>query len=112
MLNRQQHLEKARHNERASRAWEAGAFTDWAVTTLFYAALHGLDAYLANSGCRPDRVRRSRQTRKSRRPEGTPAHKTYPQANGGERLAHLLPALPYHPAYPGLASATMLTSQS
>ncbi len=47
------HLTQARHNETFFDHIDAGLFGDWAVTTLFYAALHYVDAYLATQGVHP-----------------------------------------------------------
>jgi hypothetical protein len=44
--SRQQHIGQAEHNEALFHALEATNFTDWAVTALFYAALHLVDAFL------------------------------------------------------------------
>ena len=46
MPTSEQHRQKAEHNERASVDFEAGLYVDWAVTALFYAAVHWIDAYL------------------------------------------------------------------
>jgi hypothetical protein len=58
MAGRAAHLAKAGHNERFSdRLAEMNAeterFEDWEVTSLFYAAVHLADAYLANLGGHP-----------------------------------------------------------
>lgn len=47
MPNRRTHVAKFRHNERLSHSLEGTANNDWAVTTMFYAALHLVDACLA-----------------------------------------------------------------
>lgn len=41
-----QHLRQARLNERLADTLVVGKLLDWAVTALFYAALHYTDAYL------------------------------------------------------------------
>ncbi len=48
--SRQDHINQAVHNEALSRSLQAGSYTDWAVTALFYAALHLLDAVLSPQG--------------------------------------------------------------
>jgi hypothetical protein len=40
MPTRQDHLAKAEHNEALSRRLEGTRYADWAVTSLFYSALH------------------------------------------------------------------------
>jgi hypothetical protein len=45
--NRRSHVAKFRHNERLSRTLEGTPNNDWAVTLLFYSALHLVDACLA-----------------------------------------------------------------
>ncbi|MGE5595758.1 MAG: hypothetical protein ACM3S1_06935 [Hyphomicrobiales bacterium] len=47
MPDRAEHLAKAVHNEKLFAALDSSNFNDWRVTTLFYAALHLVDAYLA-----------------------------------------------------------------
>jgi hypothetical protein len=48
MASREEHLSKWRHNETRSLQLEPGPFTDWSVTTMFYAALHLVDAYFVS----------------------------------------------------------------
>jgi hypothetical protein len=45
MPTRAEHIDQAERNEAAAQALQAGAHYDWAITTLFYAALHLVDAY-------------------------------------------------------------------
>ena len=47
MPTRQQHLANAERNQRLSIALQTSADVDWAVTVLFYAALHLVEATLA-----------------------------------------------------------------
>jgi len=47
-----QHLAKAAWNERASVALASMGYLDWAVTTMFYAVLHLVEAYFTNRGVR------------------------------------------------------------
>jgi hypothetical protein len=44
------HLDQAAHNEAFFTAIDLGVYSDWAVTALFYSALHYVDAYLAQEG--------------------------------------------------------------
>ena len=52
MPNRSAHLAQAEHNETLYSHLDQSAptYADWQVTSLFYAALHYVDAYLASSG--------------------------------------------------------------
>lgn len=45
-----EHLQQASHNETFFSQINVDSYSDWAVTVLFYAALHYLDAYLAKQG--------------------------------------------------------------
>lgn len=49
MPRTEQHLQKAQHNEDfvASLGADPGRFTDWAITGLFYSALHYVEACFA-----------------------------------------------------------------
>jgi hypothetical protein len=49
-----QHLTQAAHNEKLAETLSRTAYVDWAVTVLFYAALHYVDAILAVSQVNPD----------------------------------------------------------
>ena len=49
MPSRQQHLANAERNQRLSIALQSGPHIEWAVTVLFYAALHLVEATLAPS---------------------------------------------------------------
>lgn len=44
------HLQQAQHNETFFAGIDLRSYSDWAVTVLFYAALHYIDAYLAQAG--------------------------------------------------------------
>ena len=44
------HLDQARHNEAFFSEMSLDLYGDWAVTVLFYSALHYIDAYLAKMG--------------------------------------------------------------
>jgi hypothetical protein len=50
MPTREEHLRKARHNEQFYATVDAAAYSDWAITVIFYAALHYVDAFLARIG--------------------------------------------------------------
>lgn len=52
MGDRQSHLEKAEHNLKYIETFELNKtiYLDWAVTAIFYTALHYIDAYLAFEG--------------------------------------------------------------
>ena len=45
-----EHLDQAAHNEAFFASIEVATYSDWAVTALFYSALHYVDAYLARQG--------------------------------------------------------------
>ena len=53
MPTRQDHLHQAEHNERLSDLLATTEYTDWVVTTIFYAALQLVDAYLLTQGMNP-----------------------------------------------------------
>ena len=46
MPTRAEHLEKSEHTDRLSTALQSTTYTDWSVTSLFYSALHLIDAWL------------------------------------------------------------------
>jgi hypothetical protein len=50
MPNLADHLLQARHNEEFYRATDKNAYSDWAVTAIYYAALHYIDSFLATTG--------------------------------------------------------------
>ena len=59
------HLEQARKNESTARLLLDAETFDWAITALFYAALHQLQAYLLQLGVVPSsHVRREAEIRK------------------------------------------------
>ena len=45
MPTRAEHIDQAEQNEAATLVLESAGHFDWAVTTLFYAALHFVDAF-------------------------------------------------------------------
>lgn len=57
-----EHIAQAHHNERFFATIDPAQYSDWAVTVLFYSALHYIDAYLATTGyldpgTHPERLR-------------------------------------------------------
>jgi hypothetical protein len=50
MPNLEDHILQARHNENFYQVTDKNAFSDWAMTAIFYAALHYIDAVLAKLG--------------------------------------------------------------
>ncbi len=50
MPNLADHILQARHNEEFYQVTDKNAFSDWAMTAIFYAALHYIDALLASLG--------------------------------------------------------------
>ncbi len=44
------HLSQADHNERFFHSFDRNIYSDWAMTALFYASLHYVDAFLAHVG--------------------------------------------------------------
>jgi len=57
MPTRDEHLDKARHNQRFYESLDINTtdFLDWVITGLFYCALHYIDAYLAINSIHPKR---------------------------------------------------------
>ena len=53
MPPKEEHLRQAAHNREFYDAISPSQFTDWSVTALFYAALHNIDAYLAENDYHP-----------------------------------------------------------
>lgn len=55
MPDRNSHLQKATDNETLARSlnWDDTTEADWAVTMLFYSALHYIDAFLAGKNTHP-----------------------------------------------------------
>jgi uncharacterized protein (UPF0332 family) len=55
MPSKDDHLQKARHNEAFFDSFELRStpYLDWVVTGIFYAALHYVDAFLATQGVHP-----------------------------------------------------------
>ena len=61
MLDAATHLAQARHNEDFFGRIDQSLDSDWAVTALFYAALHYVDAYLFRKNLNPgDHAERNR----------------------------------------------------
>lgn len=54
MPSKEEHLLKAERNQKFAETLTATQYLDWAVTVLFYAALHYVDAVLAVSGIDPN----------------------------------------------------------
>ena len=52
MPDRDSHLQQAQKNERFHQQFDLDTteFHDWVITSLFYSALHYIDAYLATQG--------------------------------------------------------------
>lgn len=48
------HLSQARHNHEFFHTIDLDAYPDWALTVLFYAAVHYIDSKLAESAIHPD----------------------------------------------------------
>ncbi len=44
------HIIQAQHNEKFFHVTDKSAYSDWAMTVLYYAALHYVDAFLARVG--------------------------------------------------------------
>jgi uncharacterized protein (UPF0332 family) len=47
---RSEHAAQAEWNETAAARFSEAGFNDWAITALFYASLHWIDAYLLGEG--------------------------------------------------------------
>jgi hypothetical protein len=50
MPNSADHILQAQHNEAFYQVIDKNAYSDWAMTALFYAALHYIDAFLDRVG--------------------------------------------------------------
>lgn len=50
MPNVADHILQAQHNEEFYRATDKNVYSDWAMTAVYYAALHYVDAFLARVG--------------------------------------------------------------
>lgn len=50
MASSERHIEQARHNESVAQLLANAQAFDWAVTVLFYSALHKVQAYLVGAG--------------------------------------------------------------
>lgn len=55
MASKDAHLWQAAHNETLYSQLLTTEFLDWAVTAIFYSALHYIDAYLATKDIHPSR---------------------------------------------------------
>jgi hypothetical protein len=53
MPNANDHIQQAQHNETFFRFVDQSQYSDWAMTALFYAALHYIDAFLSQVGMNP-----------------------------------------------------------
>lgn len=53
MPSAKEHLWQANHNEECYDLLITSEFLDWAVSCIFYSALHYIDAYLANQDYHP-----------------------------------------------------------
>jgi hypothetical protein len=78
MPSEQEHLTQARHNEAfvQSLGIQAIAYLDWAVTGIFYAALHYIEAFLATQSVHSP-AHRSRETLFRRFPQLNPIYSEY-----------------------------------
>ncbi len=47
------HVQQATHNEAFYQVIDKNVYSDWAMTVLFYAALHYIDAFLGQVGIHP-----------------------------------------------------------
>lgn len=54
MPTKEEHLEKAEHNQKLADSLAKSAYPDWAVTVYFYSALHYAHAILAVYGQHPE----------------------------------------------------------
>ena len=61
MASVDEHLDQFEHNLSVSSRLEASGDLDWAVTTLFYAALHLVQAYIVRHGLPADSHRQREQ---------------------------------------------------
>jgi len=53
LATKEEHLDKAAHNEKLAEVLSQTAFLDWAVTVFFYSALHYAHVILAINGQHP-----------------------------------------------------------
>jgi hypothetical protein len=78
MPREDEHLQKATHNERFADSLDLSqrSHLEWAITALFYAAVHYIEAYFAKFGFHcPDHTERAREI--SRDPRIRQAFKDY-----------------------------------
>jgi hypothetical protein len=52
LSSKDEHLDKARHNEQAAAAFPS-AYRDWSVVAIFYSALHYIEIQLSIEGTNP-----------------------------------------------------------
>ena len=50
MASEQQHIVQAARNQEVAELLATGGYHDWAITALFYSAMHLIQAYLVQSG--------------------------------------------------------------
>ena len=87
-MNSPEHLAKARQNElfASSMDLSSGAHIDWALTILFYAALHYVQAYFAARG-KTHRMHRTRDSAVGRDPNISAIYHDYRELQHFSRQA-------------------------
>jgi hypothetical protein len=87
MPNVADHILQARHNEDFYRATDKNAYSDWAMTAVYYAALQYVDAYLARIGMIDPGGHDVRDQELHRRPELRPIINSYFRLKSRSRSA-------------------------
>jgi len=77
MPNTATHLGQAHHNEQFFLCFDRRVYSDWAATTIFYAALHYIDAFLAHVGISDPGGHDVRDDLVATRPELVPVSRDY-----------------------------------
>ena len=76
MPNRQDHLDRAKHNSDFAATINPHKYGDWVAVALFYSALHYIDAFLDTVGVQPGKHQR-RDSEVSLRKELRPLSRHY-----------------------------------
>ena len=71
------HINQAQHKEEFFLSFDRTVYSDWAITVLFYAALHYVDAFLAHVGIRNPGGHSNREQYIQSRPELQPIYNEY-----------------------------------
>lgn len=92
------HLEQARHNANFYATIDKAVCADWAITVLFYTALHYVDALLAQQGVHPT-SHAGRNRALERIAELRPIYADYESLKNASYNARYEPPVGYTPAH-------------